>query len=53
VRRFFKRLCGYAIIGDVSEHILPVLYGTGANGKSTVLNALLGASTGCRPRRIY
>ena len=43
VRAFFKRLCGYAITGDVSEHILPVLYGTGANGKSTVLNALLEA----------
>jgi putative DNA primase/helicase len=41
MRCFFKRLCGYALTGDVSEHILPVLYGTGANGKSTVLNALL------------
>ena len=41
VRGFFKRLCGYALTGDVSEHVLPVLYGTGANGKSTVLNALL------------
>lgn len=44
VRAFFKRLCGYAITGDVSEHILPVLYGTGANGKSTILNALLEAA---------
>jgi putative DNA primase/helicase len=44
VRQFFKKLCGYAITGDVSEHILPVLYGTGANGKSTVLNALLEAA---------
>jgi putative DNA primase/helicase len=44
VRRFFKKLCGYAMSGDVSEHILPVLYGTGANGKSTVLNALLEAA---------
>jgi len=44
VRTFFKRLCGYAITGDVSEHILPVLYGTGANGKSTILNALLAAA---------
>src|SRR5215203_3914787 len=41
VRRFFKKLCGYALSGDVSEQLLPVLYGTGANGKSTVLNALL------------
>ena len=44
VRAFFKRLCGYAITGDVSEHVLPVLYGTGANGKSTILNALLAAA---------
>ena len=43
LRAFFKRLCGYAISGDVSEHILAVLYGTGANGKSTILNALLSA----------
>jgi putative DNA primase/helicase len=41
IRAFFKRLCGYALTGDTSEHILPILYGTGANGKSTVLNALL------------
>ncbi len=41
VRAFFKRLCGYALAGVVSEHILPILYGTGANGKSTVMNALL------------
>jgi len=44
VRAFFKRLCGYAISGDVSEHVFPVLYGTGANGKSTILNALLEAA---------
>jgi putative DNA primase/helicase len=41
IRAFFKRLCGYALTGDTSEHILLMLYGTGANGKSTVLNALL------------
>jgi P4 family phage/plasmid primase-like protien len=41
VRAFFKKLCGYALTGDVSEQMLPVLYGTGANGKSTVLNTLL------------
>jgi putative DNA primase/helicase len=43
LRRFFKKLVGYALTGDVSEHVLPVLYGTGANGKSTILNALLAA----------
>jgi putative DNA primase/helicase len=44
LRRFFKKLAGYAFSGDVSEHILAVLYGTGANGKSTILNALLAAA---------
>ncbi len=44
VREFFKKLTGRAFSGDVSEHVLPVLYGTGANGKSTVLNALLEAA---------
>ena len=43
IRAFFKRLCGYALTGDTSEHVLPMLHGTGANGKSTVLNALLDA----------
>jgi putative DNA primase/helicase len=41
IRAFFKRLCGYALTGSTAEHVLPILYGTGANGKSTVLNALL------------
>jgi putative DNA primase/helicase len=41
VREFFQKVCGYSITGEVSEHVLPVVYGTGANGKSTILNALL------------
>jgi len=44
LRAFFKKLCGYALCGDTSEHLLPVLYGTGANGKSTVLNTLLAVA---------
>ena len=44
LRTFFKKLCGYALCGDTSEHLLPVLYGTGANGKSTVLNTLLAVA---------
>ncbi|WP_169979893.1 DNA primase family protein [Tautonia rosea] len=38
---YWQRLCGYVITGDVSEQALPILYGTGANGKSTLLNVLL------------
>jgi putative DNA primase/helicase len=40
--QFFQRLCGRCLTGDVSEQVLPILYGTGANGKSTILNVLLG-----------
>jgi len=38
---YLQRLVGYALTGDTSEHILPFLYGTGANGKSTVCETLL------------
>ena len=41
VREFFQWLCGYALTGVVRDHILAVCYGTGSNGKSTVLGALL------------
>ena len=39
--RFWKQLCGLSLTGDVKEQILPILYGTGANGKSTVVGTLL------------
>jgi putative DNA primase/helicase len=32
---YMQRLVGYTITGVVKEHVLPFLYGTGANGKST------------------
>jgi putative DNA primase/helicase len=38
---YLQRVTGYALTGDVSEHALFFLYGTGANGKSTFLLALL------------
>ena len=38
---FIQRLFGYAITGDVKEHIFPVLWGPrGRNGKGTLLLAL-------------
>jgi putative DNA primase/helicase len=38
---FIQRLFGYAIIGSVTEHIFPVLWGQrGRNGKGTLLLAL-------------
>ncbi len=37
---FVQRAVGYSLTGDVSEQCLFVLHGTGANGKSTFLNAV-------------
>jgi putative DNA primase/helicase len=38
---FVQRLLGRCLSGDVSEQILPVFWGSGANGKSTLVNAIL------------
>lgn len=40
VREFIRRWAGYCLTGDVSEHKILFAYGAGANGKSTLLNAL-------------
>lgn len=43
---FIHRLFGYAITGQTIEHILPIFWGEGRNGKSTILEtlaAVLGA----------
>lgn len=37
---YVQRLAGIALIGQVREQILPFWYGVGANGKSTLLEAL-------------
>jgi putative DNA primase/helicase len=39
---FLQRVSGYALTGLTSEHAMFFIYGTGANGKSTFLNALIG-----------
>jgi putative DNA primase/helicase len=39
--RFVQKLMGYSLTGDVSEHILAIFWGVGANGKSTLINAIL------------
>ncbi|HPM84554.1 MAG TPA: phage/plasmid primase, P4 family, partial [Candidatus Anammoximicrobium sp.] len=41
LRGFVRRLVGYCLTGSTQEHILPFLYGVGANGKSTFLNTVL------------
>lgn len=41
IRSFLQRFFGYALTGDVSAQILPFFYGTGKNGKSTLVNTIL------------
>jgi P4 family phage/plasmid primase-like protien len=39
--RYMQRLLGHCLTGDVSEDILPIWWGNGANGKSTLFGVLL------------
>lgn len=43
VRNYLKRFVGYAMYGAVTEHKLPILTGTGRNGKGTFRDAVLHA----------
>lgn len=43
MRQFLARLFGHAMLGTVVEHVLAILYGTGANGKSTLSEAVCKA----------
>lgn len=43
VREFVQRLFGYAMLGKVTEHVMPIFTGTGANGKGTLRDALMAA----------
>lgn len=43
VRSFVQRLIGYAMLGKVTEHVMPIFTGTGANGKGTLRDAVLHA----------
>lgn len=38
---FVQRLLGSCLTGDVREHVLAFLYGSGRNGKSTLVNTVL------------
>jgi len=40
VREFVQRLAGVGLLGLVVEHVLPILTGTGANGKGTFYKAV-------------
>ncbi|ABW15614.1 phage/plasmid primase, P4 family [Parafrankia sp. EAN1pec] len=39
---YVQSLCGLALLGDVREHVLPLMYGAGANGKGVILLVLQG-----------
>jgi len=48
---FVQRLLGVAIVGSVSEHILPIFWGDGCNGKSVLLETILdvlGSDYACK-----
>jgi putative DNA primase/helicase len=38
--RYVQKLLGYSISGDTGEHILPIAWGKGCNGKSTIWNVV-------------
>jgi len=40
---FMQRLIGSALVGMVRDHVLPIFYGCGANGKTVLLNAIIAA----------
>lgn len=37
---YIQRLLGYALTGSCTEHVLPIFYGRGRNGKGTILQAI-------------
>ncbi len=39
--RYVAQILGYSLTGDTGEHILPIGFGTGANGKSTLWNTII------------
>ncbi len=41
LQTFLQRFFGYALTGEIREHVLVMAYGTGSNGKSTLLHAFM------------
>ena len=44
LRKFVQKAIGYSLTGDISEHALFFLHGSGANGKTTLMNVVLGVT---------
>jgi putative DNA primase/helicase len=40
---YFQKIIGYAMTGVIKDHIFPIAYGTGSNGKSTIFGTLIKA----------
>lgn len=38
---YWQCVCGYALVGVIRDHVMPVAYGKGSNGKSTILGTLM------------
>jgi putative DNA primase/helicase len=43
MRHYLARLLGHALVGRLVEHVLPIFWGDGANGKSTLMDAVLAS----------
>jgi P4 family phage/plasmid primase-like protien len=43
VRAFLRRAFGMALAGEIRDNVLIILYGTGSNGKSTLMDAVMEA----------
>ena len=41
MRAFLRRWCGYCLTGDTSEQCFTIFYGTGKNGKTTLVDTLM------------
>ncbi len=41
VRSFLKRWCGYCLTGDTSEQCFAIFYGSGRNGKTTLVETIM------------
>ena len=56
IRRYVQQLAGYSLTANTGEQILPILYGLGANGKSTFLETyrhLLGDYGQVAPASVF
>ena len=42
ITSYLSRFAGYCLTGETREHAMAFLYGTGANGKTTLVQVLLG-----------